>query len=214
MGDVFARAYGYALDNSDRLLVACQQHLWLVAIPLGVGLVLGLPLGWWSARSPWVATVVINGFNGLRVIPSLAILFLAVPILGLSFSAAAIALTLLALPPILIATEVAFRTINPAIREAALGLGMTSQEALWQVEIPLALPVVIAGIKTATVEVIASATLAAFVGAGGLGDFIVLGFAVYDPAILVVGAVPVALLALGAEISLSSLQARLQPPTA
>ncbi|MFQ3585644.1 MAG: ABC transporter permease, partial [Cyanobacteriota bacterium] len=158
--------------------------------------------------------VVINGFNGLRVIPSLAILFLAIPYFGLSFRSAVIALTALVMPPILISTDVAFRGIEPAIREAAFGMGMTSAQVLRQIEIPLALPVVLAGIKTATIEVIASATLAAFIGAGGLGTFITLGFALYDNAILLVGAIPVALLAIVAEVSLSSLQRALQPPQA
>jgi len=205
-------ALDYALRNSDKFVDAFQRHLLLVALPLLIGIVVGLPLGLWSARSKTVSTVVINGFNALRVIPSLAVLFLAIPVLGLSFASAAIALTLLAMPPILISTDVAFRTIDPAIREAATGMGMPKPQILRQIEIPLALPVIIAGIKTATVEVIASATLAAFVGAGGLGDFIVLGFAAYDPAILLVGAVPVALLALLAEVSLSWTQRSLQPP--
>jgi osmoprotectant transport system permease protein len=130
----------------------------------------------------------------------------------LSFWSAVTALTLLVMPPILINTDVAFRTIDPAILEAATGMGMPVRDILLRVEVPLALPVVIAGIKTATVELIASATLAAFVGAGGLGDFVVLGFAAYDPAILLVGAIPVALLALGAEIGFSGLQRLLQPP--
>jgi osmoprotectant transport system permease protein len=206
------QAYAYALANGDQFLAACQRHGLLVLVPLTISLAIGLPLGLWSTRSPTVAAIAINGFNALRVIPSLAVLFLAIPVLGLSFNAAAIALTLLALPPILISTDVAFRTLDPAVKEAAIGMGMPPRAVLRQVEIPLALPVIIAGIKTAAVEVIASATLAAFVGAGGLGDFIVLGFAAYDPAILLVGAVPVALLALLAEISLSTLQRGLQPP--
>ncbi|MGD1927657.1 MAG: ABC transporter permease [Leptolyngbyaceae cyanobacterium] len=210
---MFQQALEYLSSNSDKFVTAFQQHLLLVSVPLLIGVVIGLPLGLWSSRSPVVSTVVINGFNALRVIPSLAILFLAIPVLGLSFASAAIALTLLAMPPILISTDVAFRTINPAVREAAMGMGMSRQQILQQVEIPLALPVIVAGIKTATVEVIASATLAAFVGAGGLGDFIVLGFAVYEPAILLVGAVPVAALALTAEISLTLLQRSLQPPS-
>ena len=210
---MFQQSLGYALENADKFIAALLQHLWLVIIPLGIGIVAGLPLGLWSARSKTISVVVINAFNGLRVIPSLAILFLAIPVLGLSFESAAIALTVLAMPPILISTDVAFRTIDPAIREAAIGMGMSPQQILRQVEIPLALPIVVAGIKTATVEVIASATLAAFVGAGGLGDFIVLGFAAYDPAILLVGAIPVALLALTAEASLSLLQRSLQPPS-
>jgi len=126
--------------------------------------------------------------------------------LGLSFKSAAVALTLLALPPILISTDVAFRNIEPTIIEAAKGMGMSPRQILQQIEIPLVLPVIIAGIKTATVEVIASATLAAFIGAGGLGSFIVLGFALYDQSILLVGAIPVAILALVAEVSLSTLQ--------
>lgn len=210
---VFQAAYTYLLENLDRFTAALQQHLVLVLVPLAVGLLLGLPLGLWSARSKVVSAVMINGFNALRVIPSLAVLFLAVPYLGLSFGSAVLALTLLVMPPILISTDVAFRNIDPAIREAATGMGMPVSNILREVEIPLALPVVIAGIKTATVEVIASATLAAFVGAGGLGTFVVLGFAAYDPAILLIGAVPVALLALIAEIGLSTLQRAVQPPT-
>jgi osmoprotectant transport system permease protein len=189
-----------------------QGHLLLVVIPLLVGVVLGLPLGLWSSRSRLVSTVLINTFNALRVIPSLAVLFLAIPYFGLSFQSAAIALTLLVMPPILISTDVAFRSIDPLVREAAYGMGMNRRQVLQLVEIPLALPVVIAGIKTATVEVIASATLAAFIGAGGLGTFIVLGFALYDNAVLLVGAIPVALLALIAEIGLSLLQRAVQPP--
>ncbi len=208
---MWQQAWAYAIDNSDKFVAALQQHLLLVAVPLAIGITLGLPLGWWSAQSKTVSTVVINGFNALRVIPSLAVLFLAIPVLGLSFASAAIALTLLAMPPILISTDIAFRTIAPAIQEAAIGMGMNQSQILRQIEIPLALPVIIAGIKTATVEVIASATLAAFVGAGGLGDFIVLGFAAYDPAILLVGAIPVAVLALIAEVSLSWLERSLQP---
>ena len=210
---VLGRAYEYAMANWEALLTALHQHLWLVAVPLVVGLLLGLPLGLWSARSPAVSAVLINSFNALRVIPSLAILFLAIPYFGLSFQSAAIALTLLVMPPILISTDVAFRTIDPMIREAAHGMGMSPVQVLQQVEFPLALPVMIAGIKTALVEVIASATLAAFIGAGGLGTFVVRGFALYDSAILLVGAVPVALLALAAELSMSALQKLAQPPT-
>jgi len=210
--NIFLEAYTYAMTNWNDLISAFWQHLWLVFIPLGIGLVAGLPLGLWSARSRFASTVLINGFNALRVIPSIAVLFLAIPYFGLSFQSAAIALTLLVMPPILINTDVAFRTIDPMIREAAYGMGMDDKQVLRQIEVPLALPVVIAGIKTATVEVIASATLAAFIGAGGLGTFIVRGFALYDNAILLVGAIPVAMLALFAEISLGTIQRLLQPP--
>lgn len=209
---LFSQAYEYAASNPDKLISALEEHLLLVVVPLSIGLVAGLPLGLLSARSRAVSTLLINSFNALRVIPSLAILFLAIPYFGLSFQSAAIALTILVMPPILISTDVAFRGIEPAIKEAAFGMGMSPRQILQQVEIPLALPTIIAGIKIATVEVIASATLAAFIGAGGLGTFIVLGFALYDNAILLVGAIPVAVLALIAEVSLSTLQRALQPP--
>jgi osmoprotectant transport system permease protein len=207
-----SQVYEYAISHANELGVAFAEHLRLVLVPLGCGLLMGLPLGLWSARSRLISTLLINSFNALRVIPSLAILFLAIPYFGLSFQSAAIALTVLAMPPILINTDVAFRSIDPMIREAAYGMGMDHRQVLRQVEIPLALPIVIAGIKTATVEVISSATLAAFIGAGGLGSFIVRGFSLYDNSILLVGAVPVALLALLAEVSLSTLQRCVEPP--
>lgn len=213
MVDIFAQALAYATDNLDVLLEELRRHIWLVLVPLSFGLVLGLPLGLWSARSRSASTVLINGFNALRVIPSLAVLFLLIPYSGLGFESAAIALTLLAMPPILISTDVAFRTIDPMVREAAFGMGMAPGQVLRLVEVPLALPIIVAGIKTATVEVIASATLAAFIGAGGLGSFIVLGFSLYDNAILLVGAIPVAIMALLAEVILSRIQRALQPPT-
>ncbi|HEY9647711.1 MAG TPA: ABC transporter permease [Chroococcidiopsis sp.] len=209
---ILEQVVDYALGHLGELGQALLEHVQLVVVPLGIGLLLGLPLGLWSARSRLVSAVLINSFNALRVIPSLAVLFLAIPYLGLSFESAAVALTLLVMPPILINTDVAFRSIDPLVREAAYGMGMSAGQVLRQIEIPLALPVVIAGIKTATVEVIASATLAAFIGAGGFGTFIVRGFSLYDNAILLVGALPVAGLALLAEISLSLIQKRVQPP--
>lgn len=209
--DTFLQAWDYAASNPERLGSAFIRHIILVAVPLAIGITLGLPLGFWSARSRFASTVLINGFNALRVIPSLAVLFIAIPYFGLSFQSAAIALTLLVMPPILISTDVAFRGIDANIREAAVGMGMSNREILQMIEVPLALPIIVAGIKTAAIEVIASATLAAFIGAGGLGDFIVLGFALYDPSVLLVGAIPIALLALLAEIALSGLQRSIQP---
>jgi len=202
----------YARTHTDELLEALSQHLLLVAVALIISIVVCVPLGVWTSRSRLAALTVINGFNALRVIPSLAVLFLAIPYFGLSFTSAAIALTLLALPPVLINTDAAYRTIEPAVREAARGMGMTAGQILWRVETPLAMPVIVAGIRTATTEVIASATLAAFIGSGGLGLFIVRGFSLYNIPILLVGAIPVGLLTLAAEIVLGGVQRMLQPP--
>ena len=129
--------------------------------------------------------------NSLRVIPSLAILVIILPVFGTGFLPALVALTILACPPILINTYLGFRGIDPAVIEAARGMGMDERQILRKVEIPLAMPLVIAGSKTA-VEVVASATLAAFIGGGGLGTFIVNGLGMYNFPMLLVGAVPVA----------------------
>ena len=210
--ELATEAITYAAAHTTELALALRQHLALVGLALGVAVALCVPLGVWTSRSDAAAILFINTSNAMRVVPSLAVLFLAIPYFGLSFTSASIALTILALPPVLINTDAAYRTISPAIKEAALGMGMTFWQVLRHIETPLALPVIIAGIRTATTEVIASATLAAFIGIGGLGLFVVRGFALYDIAILLVGAVPVALLTLLADIGLGQLQKRLQPP--
>lgn len=206
--------FEYAATHLDELLLALRQHLIFVGVALGIGIAICVPLGIWTSRprSRAAAETVMNIVNGMRVIPSLAVLFLLIPYLGLSFGAAVFALTLLAMPPILINTDAGFRTVDAAVRESARGMGMTSRQILWQIEFPLALPVILTGIRTAMVEVIASATLAAFIGGGGLGTFIVRGFAMYDAAILLLGALPVALLALIAEVVMSGLQRLAEPP--
>lgn len=203
----------YAQSHADELLTAFRDHIFLVGFALGISLIVGIPLGVWTSRSRTASLVIINSFNGLRVVPSIAVLFLAIPYFGLSFTSAIIALTILAFPPILINTDAAYRTIDSAVKESATGMGMTSKQTLWRIETPLALPVIVAGIRTATIEVIASATLAAFIGIGGLGLFVVRGFALYDIPILLVGAIPVALLALSADLLLGRLQHWLQPPS-
>jgi osmoprotectant transport system permease protein len=210
--NIFTQAYSYALAHSNELLGAVAQHMRLVGVALGIGIVVCVPAGVWTSRSRVAALTVINLFNAVRVVPSLAILFLAIPYFGLTFTSAAIALTVLALPPILINSDTAFRNIDPSIREAAFGMGMSKWQVLWRVDAPLALPVILTGIRTATIEVIASATLAALIGAGGLGIFVTRGFALYDNSILLVGAIPVALLALLAEFIMSGLQRIIQPP--
>lgn len=213
-------ALAYASTHLDELRQALVEHLLLVGVALAIGILLCVPLGIWTSREQTrvpgrartAALSIMNTINGLRVVPSLAILFLAIPYFGLTFASAALALTILALPPILINTDAAYRTLDPAVRESATGMGMTARQVLWRVETPLALPVIVAGIRTATTEVIASATLAAFIGSGGLGLYVVRGFAMFDITILLVGAIPVALLALLAEILLGGLQRALQPP--
>lgn len=207
-------AYSYFLANQDRFWQATGRHLWLSLAALAISIVVGVPLGIWIVRRARAAQWVINGFGALRLVPSLAILFLALPYLGTGFRPALLALTILAFPPVLINTYAGVRNVDRATIEAAYGMGMEPGQVLRQVELPLALPAIIAGIRTAAVEVVASASLAAFIGGGGLGDFITRGFALYDPRIMLVGAIPVALLALAAEAILGGIQRAFRVPRA
>jgi osmoprotectant transport system permease protein len=197
--DLLQGAYAYFLQNQANFWEATRQHLVLSFAALGISLLVALPIGIWIAKRTRLAQVVMNIFNAFRVIPSLAILFLALPYLGLGFLPALVALTILAFPPVLINTYAGIRGVDPFIIEAASGMGMTQSQVLNQIEIPLAIPAIVTGIRIASVEVISSATLASFIGGGGLGDFITRGFALYDVPIMLVGAIPVALLALLSE---------------
>jgi osmoprotectant transport system permease protein len=196
----------YAVSHADELRGAVGEHLWLVTIAMSISILTCVPLGLLTARSRWASLAVMNAVGAARVVPSLAVLFLVIPYLGLSTASAAVALILLALPPVLINADAAFRGLDPAALEAARAMGMTPWQMLLRVEFPLALPVIITGIRTASVEVISSATLAAFVGAGGLGIYVTRGFAMYDFSILLVGAVPVAGLTFLAELLLGQVK--------
>ncbi|MFN8496624.1 MAG: ABC transporter permease [Anaerolineae bacterium] len=207
-------AIQYIEANSARFTQAVEVHLWLSAAALLIAAAICVPLGILTSRSPASSAVVLGIINTLRVIPSLAIILLVFPFLGLGPKPALVALIVLACPPILVNTDAGFRNVDPAIIEAARGMGMSPSQVLWRVQAPLALPVIVAGFRTATIEVVASATLATFIGSGGLGDFISAGLALNDNKLLLVGAVPVAILALTAEILLSRLERRLRVHTA
>ena len=204
--NLLVESYQYFLENQARFWQALGQHLTLSLAALAISVLVGVPLGIWISRRARAAELVINGFGALRLVPSLAILFLALPYLGTGFRPALFALTVLAFPPVLINTYAGIRNVDRAVVEAATGMGMEPSQVLQQIELPIALPAMIAGIRTAAVEVVASATLAAFIGGGGLGDFVTRGFALYDARIMLVGAVPVALLALVSEAALAGLQ--------
>jgi osmoprotectant transport system permease protein len=212
--DLLQRSYQYFLENQSRFWAAVARHLEFSGIALAISVLLCVPLGIWIARRVRLAEYVISFFGAIRLVPSLAILFLVLPYLGTGRNPALLALTVLAIPPVLINSYVGIRSVDRAVVEAARGMGMSSWQVLRQVEIPLALPAMLAGIRIAAVEVISSATLAAFIGGGGLGDFITRGFAVNESRIMLVGAIPVALLALLSEALFSALQRMLQAPTA
>ena len=212
--DAFEKAREYFLSNQPDFWNNTRIHLTLSFSALALGVLIGVALGVLIARRLRLAEPVINLFGTLRLVPSIAVLFLVFPYLRTGFRPALVALTVLAVPPILINTYAGLRGVSRATVEAARGMGMTSAQVLGRVELPLALPAIIAGLRSAAVEVIASATLAAFIGGGGLGNFITRGYAINDPAIMLVGAIPVALLALLAELLLGLLERRLSIPLA
>ena len=146
----------------------------------------------------------------LRIIPSLALLFLLIPFIGTGVVPALIALIVLALPPLLINTILGFNEVSPLYKEVGIALGMDQRQLRRQIEIPLALPYILNGIKLALVEIIASATLATYIGAGGLGTLIFTGLGLYDMSYVVIGAVSVAILSLLAMISFDFLIRKVQ----
>jgi osmoprotectant transport system permease protein len=187
------------------LLTHALRHALLCAYALGAAVALGVPLGVASAtfrpvRSPALALAGIG-----RTLPSLAVLTLLLPWLGVGTKPAIVALALLAIPPLVINVDLGIRGVPEEAIDAATVLGMSRAEQFVRVVIPLALPVAIAGMRTASVEIIASATLATFIGAGGLGDDIVRALQTNDSSLLLAAAATVALLAFGAEFALARL---------
>jgi osmoprotectant transport system permease protein len=181
-------------------------HAALAGAALALAVAIGIPLAALAADAPPARGTLLALAGGFRVVPSLAVLTLALPLLGLGFRPALLALVALALPPIIVNTDVGLRAVAPAVLEAARGTGMSRGQVGLRVRWPLALPVVAVGVRTAAVEVIASATLAAFIGAGGLGDYIVAGLSNSDPRELLLGAVSVAAMALLADAALGRAQ--------
>ncbi|HMA33285.1 MAG TPA: ABC transporter permease [Chloroflexia bacterium] len=207
--ELITDSLAYFQTHQDEFGEALRTHLLLSVLALLVAIGICVPLGILTSRWGVAARVIINAVGVARVVPSIAVLFLLLPYLGLGFAPALVALTLLACPPVLINTDAGMRGVDPAILEAGRGLGMGAGRLVREVQLPLALPVIIAGVRTSAVEVIASATLATLIGGGALGVFIIRGLDVNRPEILMVGAVPVALLAIATEAGLGLLQRKL-----
>jgi osmoprotectant transport system permease protein len=186
------------------LAIHVAQHLALAASALILALTAGLPLGVIAAESPPARGPVLALAGVGRTLPSLAVLMLLLPWLGVGAKPAIVALALLAIPPIVISVDLGIRGVPAAALDAATGMGMTAFQRFARVIVPLALPLSFAGLRTAATETIASATLATFIGAGGLGDEIVRGLQTDDLSLLLTGALTVAVLALGVDLALGA----------
>jgi osmoprotectant transport system permease protein len=193
---MWVKIAAYFADSSDRYLTMLADHLKISLLAFLIAAAIAVPAGWLCVRfSRWEK--VINGFFGvLRVIPSLAVLLLILPLLGTGTVPAAVALVLLAIPPILMNTAAGLRGVEPFLLETAEAMGMEPNQVWTRVRFPLAMPMVMTGLKTAAVEIISGATLAAKIGAGGLGDIIFTGIGLYRTDLLIIGGVTVAALSL------------------
>ena len=208
---MLADAWHYIATHPAQFTTALGVHVALSAGALAIAALIAIPLGIVAARRAGFALAAINAANVGRTLPSLALLALMMPILGTGFAPSLVALTLLALPPILINTIAGIIGVEREIVDAARGMGMTARDVLRRIEIPIATPIVFAGLRTSAVQVVSGAVLAAFIGGGGLGDFITAGIAMMAVPLLLVGAIPVTLLSLGADYLFGTLERRLTP---
>ncbi|GEL67460.1 glycine/betaine ABC transporter permease [Marinilactibacillus psychrotolerans] len=186
----------YFESNGTQYAEYLIQHIRLSMIALLIALIIGVPLGYISYKHKKVAEFFTTSSQLLRIIPSLAILFILIPIIGVGELPALIALVFLAIPPILINTILGFNEIPAITKEVAAGLGMNSNQLMLKIEIPLAIPFILNGIKLSLVEIIASANLATYIGAGGLGTLIFTGLGLYRMDLLLIGGGTVTILSL------------------
>jgi osmoprotectant transport system permease protein len=203
----------FFLDHRAEIFSATLEHLALVLIAMAIAIVIGVPLGMFIVHRPTLRTIALGIASVFQTIPSLALFGFLIPIPligGIGKRTAIVALVLYALLPILRNTFVGLTHIDHPVLEAAEAMGMTSAQILLRVRFPLALAVILAGIRTATVITIGVATIAAAIGAGGLGSFIFRGVALVNDALILAGAIPAALMALLADFLLGLLERRLR----
>ena len=204
--------FDFLIRNRAEVLQLTLEHLTLVGVAMAVAVLIGVPLGIVLTRRPGLRRWVLGAANVMQTVPSLALFgfLIPVPVIGgIGGRTAIVALTLYALLPIIRNTYVGITGVDRAVVEAARGMGMTGGQMLWQVEIPLSMGVILAGIRVATVISVGVATIAAAIGAGGLGVYIFRGVAMVDNQVILAGAIPAAVLAVLADVSLGWAERRL-----
>jgi osmoprotectant transport system permease protein len=204
--------FRYVLLNRGELLTSTVEHIGLVVVSSGLAILIGVPAGILLTRSPRLRAPVLGFASVVQTIPSLALFGFLIPlplIGGIGARTAIVALVLYGLLPLIRNTYTGITSVDPAVREAARGMGMTDTQVLWIVELRLAAPVILAGIRIAVVLGVGIGTIAAAIGGGGLGEFIFRGVAMVNSTVILAGAVPAALLALIADGGLHLLERRL-----
>ncbi|MDF7683698.1 ABC transporter permease [Lactobacillus sp. ESL0679] len=198
-------------QHGSELIVKTWQQIYISAIALALGILVAVPLSVILLKFPRTAKVVVAFASMLQTIPALALLAIMIPFFGIGQVPAIIALFLYSLMPILRNTYVGLTGVNQDTIDSARGLGMTQLQLITKVDLPLAMPVIMAGIRLSAIYVIAWATLASYIGAGGLGDFIFNGLSLYQPSLILGGTIPVIILALLTDYLLGKLEKRLTP---
>lgn len=201
-------------ENGSTLVRLIWEHLYISGISLILGIIVAVPLGIALTRAGKVADIIMNIVSILQTIPSLALLALMIPIFGVGQLPAIVALFLYSLLPILRNTYTGVAGVNPDLVDAGKGMGMTDWQLIRQVELPQSAPVIMAGIRLSTTYVIAWTTLASYIGAGGLGDFIFNGLNLYIPELIIGGTIPVTILALIADFGLRIVENKVSPANA
>ena len=206
----------FFLNHRAEVAELMLEHLWLVGISTLLAVAVGLPLGILLTRRPSLSKPILGGANVMQTVPSLALFGLLMPVPWLGERAdrlVILALTLYALLPIIRNTYAGITGVDAAVVEAGRGMGMTDFQLLFQVQLPLALGVIIAGVRVATVVSVGVATIAAAVGAGGLGEYIFRGLAMVNNQLILAGAIPAAALALFADVGFGFIERWLRPPS-
>ncbi|KJY61157.1 ABC transporter permease [Lactobacillus apis] len=201
----------FIAQHGSELLEKTWQQIYISAISLFLGIIVAVPISIILLKFPKTAKVVIALASMLQTIPALALLAMMIPFFGVGRVPAIIALFLYSLMPIMRNTYVGLTDVNPDTIDSARGLGMTKMQLILKVDIPLAMPVIMSGIRLSAIYVIAWATLASYIGAGGLGDFIFNGLSLYQPDLIFGGTIPVIILALLADYLLGQLEKKLSP---
>lgn len=212
MNDIGWLFTGANWTGPEGILVRLPEHLGYTALTMLIAMAIALPLGAWIGHTGRGGLVVVGLANALRALPTLGLLVLLFLMVGLGLLGPLIALVIIAVPPLLAGTYSGVRNVDPAVVDAARGMGMRGPEVLWKVELPNALPLIIGGIRSATLQVISTATVAAYVGIGGLGRFILDGLGQRDFGAMIGGSILVAALAVVADLVLGGLQRLLVSP--
>jgi len=208
---VLARLVAFVANPANTYAAHTVDYVVLCTAAIALATAVGTSLGIAVARRPVLAFAAVNLSGFMRAIPVIAFLAFAIPYLGLGFTPSLVALTVLGIPPILLNTFTGIRGIDPATIDTARGCGMTRWQTVRGIQVPLVLPVVAAGVRTTAVQIVATATLASIIGAGGYGDYIFSGLYQVDTTQILAGAVPVTLLAMLSEVALGGLQRVLTP---